>query len=298
MFGQFVVGPPGSGKTTYCAGMHQFLSAIGRQPIVVNLDPANTDMNYPCTINIAEIVGLEVVMEELQLGPNGGMIYCIEYLEKNLDWLHDKLKAFMTTDYYLLFDCPGQVELFTHHDSIRNILQQLQKWGLRLTVVHLVDSYYCSEPALFISAVFVSLSTMVKLECPHVNVLSKTDLIEKHGELAFEPEFYSELIDLPRLLDAMHHRSNRTSSKRFAKLNARMAEIIEDYSLVSFTMLSVEDKHSMYNVLKVVDKSNGYCLNQLSDSMEASLAAVGTPGGDWQYEQMGQIQEKYVQNWQ
>jgi hypothetical protein len=29
---------------------------------------------------------------------------------------------------YLLFDFPGQVELFTHHQSCRNILHQLQKW--------------------------------------------------------------------------------------------------------------------------------------------------------------------------
>ena len=30
VFGQVVVGPPGSGKTTYCNGMSQFLSLIGR----------------------------------------------------------------------------------------------------------------------------------------------------------------------------------------------------------------------------------------------------------------------------
>ena len=30
MFGQLVIGPPGSGKSTYCTGMHEFLSGIGR----------------------------------------------------------------------------------------------------------------------------------------------------------------------------------------------------------------------------------------------------------------------------
>jgi hypothetical protein len=33
-------------------------------------------------------------MEHLKLGPNGGLIYCMEYIEKNLDWLRKKLKPF------------------------------------------------------------------------------------------------------------------------------------------------------------------------------------------------------------
>ena len=41
MFGQLVIGPPGSGKSTYCHGLHQFLNGVERKTIVVNLDPAN-----------------------------------------------------------------------------------------------------------------------------------------------------------------------------------------------------------------------------------------------------------------
>jgi GPN-loop GTPase len=46
-------------------------------------------------------------MDSFGLGPNGGIIYCLEYLEQNLDWLQEKLDA--VGDKYVIFDFPGQV---------------------------------------------------------------------------------------------------------------------------------------------------------------------------------------------
>lgn len=49
--------------------------------------------------------------------------------------------------------------------------------------MHLVDSHYCADPAKFISVLCTSLSTMLHVELPHVNVLSKMDLMEQYGKL-------------------------------------------------------------------------------------------------------------------
>jgi hypothetical protein len=46
-FAQMVLGPPGSGKTTYCNGMQQFLQQNGRDTVIVNMDPANEHLPYP-----------------------------------------------------------------------------------------------------------------------------------------------------------------------------------------------------------------------------------------------------------
>lgn len=53
----------------------------------------------------------------------------------------------------------------------------------QLAAVHLVDSHYCTDPGKFISVLCTSLSTMLHVELPHVNVLSKMDLIEQYGKL-------------------------------------------------------------------------------------------------------------------
>lgn len=106
------------------------MGAIGRQCSVVNLDPANDRTNYPCALDIRSLVTLEEIMADDRLGPNGGILYALEELEHNFEWFENGLKEL--GDDYILFDCPGQVELYTHHASLRNIFYRLQKLGYRV----------------------------------------------------------------------------------------------------------------------------------------------------------------------
>ena len=73
---------------------------------------------------------IEEIMQDDKLGPNGGILYALEELEHNFEWLEEGLKEF--SEDYILFDCPGQVELYTHHNSLRNIFYKLQKLGFRV----------------------------------------------------------------------------------------------------------------------------------------------------------------------
>ncbi|KAK9828826.1 hypothetical protein WJX72_002276 [[Myrmecia] bisecta] len=260
-FGQLVIGPPGSGKTTYCNGMQQYLTLTGRKVAVINLDPANDALPYECAVDIGELVSLEAVQNELKLGPNGGLIYCMDYLESNLDWLWDKLQPLEKDGYYFLFDCPGQVELFTLHSNLKHIVEQLTgKRSYRLAAVHLVDAHLCSDPAKYISALLLSLSTMLHLELPHINVLSKMDLIEAYGQLDFNLDYYTEVQDLSKLVD---HMGDDLFSRRFQKLSRGLCEVVEDFALLHFVPLAIEDTDSVKNVVALVDKSNGYVFSNM-----------------------------------
>ena len=47
-------------------------------------------------VDVRDLISLEEVMKELGLGPNGGLLYCMEYLEENLDeWLSEALEVYM-----------------------------------------------------------------------------------------------------------------------------------------------------------------------------------------------------------
>ncbi|KAJ5120812.1 uncharacterized protein N7515_010200 [Penicillium bovifimosum] len=255
-FAQLVIGPPGAGKSTYCNGMHQFLGAIGRKCSVINLDPANDATSYPCALDVRDLVTLEDIMEEDKLGPNGGVLYALEELEANFDWLENGLKEL--GEDYLLFDCPGQVELFTHHSSLRNIFFKLQKMGIRLIVIHLVDSYTLTLPSMYISALLLSLRAMLQLDLPHLNVLTKIDNLANYAPLPFNLDFYTEVQDLSYLLPELENESSRFSHEKFGALNQTIIDLVEEFGLVGFETLAVEDKKSMMSLLHSIDRASGY----------------------------------------
>jgi len=233
--------------------MAEYLRQLNRKVAIVNLDPGNDCLTSAVSIDIFKLITVDDVMENCGLGPNGALVYCMEYLEKNIDWLFTEIAKF--PDHYFLFDFPGQVELYTHHDSVRNILKQLESFGFRLCCVHLVDSHYCSDAGKFISILLTSLTSMLQVELPQVNILSKIDLAEQYGKLQFGLDFYTEVLDLDYLLDAINA---DPFMKKFRKFNASLIDVIENYSLVRFFPLSVSNMETMKKVRAEIDKANGY----------------------------------------
>ncbi|KAI5453419.1 hypothetical protein NCC49_005898 [Naganishia albida] len=299
-FGQLVTGPPGAGKSTYCHGMHQFLTALDRPVHIINLDPAVENPPYPCAINITDLISLQEIMDEHSLGPNGAMLYAMEYLEANIDWLEQELQKLVEEEErgscYIIIDTPGQVELWTNHDSLKRIVAKLIKADYRLAAVHLSDAHYVTDASKYISVLLLALRAMLQLEIPHVNVLSKMDLITQYGELPFNLEYYTEVQDLSYLESSLE---TERSGKKFAALNRAICGLIEDYSLVSFETLAVEDKHSMLKLLRLLDRVVGYAYiprpKAGSTSTEDALGAYPLPQltgvGD-----VRDVQEKWVDN--
>jgi hypothetical protein len=55
------------------------------------LDPANENITYDAAFDVRELVSVEEVMEREELGPNGGVLWAMEELEANFEWLEEHL---------------------------------------------------------------------------------------------------------------------------------------------------------------------------------------------------------------
>jgi len=248
-----VVGPPGSGKSSYCVAMKELLLSLNRKPVLISLDPANDIEDPSVDISLQKLIQVSEVMETQNLGPNGALVFCMEMLEKNLNWLLNQMAAF--PEAYFIFDLPGQAELYTHHTMVRDLLDRLDKEGLQLCSVFLCETHLANDPGKYISATMLALSSMLQLSTPHVNLLSKIDLMDKYDSYQMPLNFYTDVLDLDYLID---HMEDSPWNRKYRKLHTALAELVTSYSLVSFLPVTVNKRESLLSVLKEIDKANGY----------------------------------------
>lgn len=214
-------------------------------------------------------------MEEMSLGPNGGLIYCFEFLLENLDFLTDPLEE-VTNEYLIVFDMPGQIELYTHVPILPNLVKTLMRGSLNINMcaAYLLESTFIIDRPKFFAGTLSAMSAMLMLEMPHVNILSKMDLVK--GQVAKR--------DLKRFLnpdaDLVEDDPSRKARKEggskgkqdhdpasvenvmtgssFHKLNRAVAQLIDDFSMVSFLKLDAQDEDSVGAVLSYIDDAIQY----------------------------------------
>ncbi|GAQ41574.1 ATP binding protein [Aspergillus tubingensis] len=270
-YGVLVMGPAGAGKTTFCSSIIQHLQNTRRSCFYVNLDPAAETFNYEPDLDIRELITLEDVMEELGLGPNGGLIYCFEFLLQNLEFLSEALDP-LSEEYLIIFDMPGQIELYTHIPLLPSLVQFLSRQGplnISLCAAYLLESTFVVDKAKFFAGTLSAMSAMLMLEMPHVNILSKMDQVKdmvSRKELkqftnvdvnnllgsAGDDEESSVVTGDPSSKDAM------LSGGSFQQLNRAVGQLIDDFSMVSFLKLDVQDEDSVAAVLSHIDDAIQY----------------------------------------
>ena len=113
---------------------------------------------------------------------------------------------------------------------------------------------------------------MLQMDLPCLHVLSKIDNLHLYPDLPFNLDFYTEVQSLTYLLPflereqaagpgavrAQAQQAGHGARSKFAALNEAIVDLVEDFALVGFETLAVEDKQSMTVLLRAIDRASGF----------------------------------------
>jgi GTPase SAR1 family protein len=249
--GQLIMGPAGAGKSTYCNALQQHCVNANRTVHIANLDPAAEVFNYTASIDIRDLITVDDVMEEFGFGPNGALVYSMEYLMSHSEWLIEALDDF--DDDYVIFDLPGQIELYSHINVMVRLVKLLESLGYRMCAVYLLDSHFLEDPAKFVSGTLQALSAMIHISLPHINVITKMDLLPEGADESKQYKKFFET-DSGALLQAM----KKNNPPRFHQLACAITDVIDEYNMVEFLPLNVTNEDSIATVLQHIDHAIQY----------------------------------------
>eukprot|EP00756_Hemistasia_phaeocysticola_P064412 Hpha_TRINITY_DN7775_c0_g1::TRINITY_DN7775_c0_g1_i2::g.85336::m.85336/K06883/K06883; uncharacterized protein len=265
-----VLGPAGSGKSTFCKVIQDYGDNVGRLVHVMNLDPACEEFYYRPSADVRELTTVDEVAEENALGPNGGLVYAMEHLLENPEWFEETLGDF--SEDYLLVDLPGQMELFTHIGVLPGIARLLEAKGYKVAIAYLMDSsVVLSDTAKYIAGTLAAVSAMLTIEMPQVNILTKMDLTRR---VEGSEEALSDLLDcdLDKILVDPSRRNQVPG--RLLGLSAALAEMLVEFPVSGYRALDITRVESIANCLLEIDRLVEY--EEDDDIIEKRRQAVDT----------------------
>ncbi|WUR02540.1 GPN-Loop GTPase 2 [Vairimorpha necatrix] len=248
---EIVIGPPGSGKSTYV--QQKALDIKHRSPFLINLDPGNIhtglyDYNISTTTKEYQIKN--------QKGPNGSTKDILHDFVMDIeDFYYTHLES---NEDYLIFDLPGQVEFFIAGGSLSTLVNFLTKKDINVVIVNLIDLVFFNT-ALISSYLFTYIS-IYRMEVPFLCVISKCDKY-----LDYDMNYSLEDISNLTVLDVLN------PEKKFEKI---ATEFLKDYFVYNFQILNYNDKNSKLILQLNIDKCSGYCFTDEFDTNESYLKDI------------------------
>ncbi|MBM3291915.1 hypothetical protein FJY84_04475 [Candidatus Bathyarchaeota archaeon] len=171
----FIVGTAASGKSNLTAAFSRWLEMQREDVMSVNLDPGAISLPYAANVNVRDYIKVEQVMEEYNLGPNGGLMVACDLMAGVIDNLSQDIEDF--TPDICLVDTPGQMELFAFRNLGAAIAEKLT--DAEKGLVYLFDSAFCRDPLNYVMNMFLASAINTRFQLPQFQVLSKIDLLKE-----------------------------------------------------------------------------------------------------------------------
>ncbi|MCE8425248.1 MAG: ATP/GTP-binding protein [Candidatus Methanoperedens sp.] len=173
MINLYFIGSAGSGKSSLTGAYAGWMENQGYDAITVNLDPGIENAPYVPYVDIREWINLRDIMNEYGVGPNGAQIIAADMLALNINEMKEIIES--SESEYVIFDTPGQMELFVLRQSGKVLVDS---FGSDNSILgFLFDPIISRTPNGFISLLLQAASIQVRFNTPFISILTKSDLL-------------------------------------------------------------------------------------------------------------------------
>ena len=169
----FILGTAGAGKSLMTHVLKDHLVGNEWDVVTVNLDPGAESLPYDPDVDVRNSVNLHELMDKYDLGPNGGLVLAADMIASKAPELLDEISDFNAD--YVIFDTPGQMELFAYRPSGPFLVKQIGAADSAL--LFLFDSWLMGDAANFLSLMLLASSVKLRFGIPFLPILSKVDLV-------------------------------------------------------------------------------------------------------------------------
>ena len=176
IFTLFVVGPAGSGKSSFVAAFAEWIDRYEIPYLTVNLDPAAEYTPYTPDVDVRAYVTAREVMDEYKLGPNGAIIASVDLMLNFVGSIREEVEE-SASEGYVIFDTPGQMEIFAFRKTGAEVIKELA--SERAGIAFIVDAALSKSPSAFISQLFLASSVYYRFKMPQFNIFNKVDLLNE-----------------------------------------------------------------------------------------------------------------------
>ncbi|KAI8849427.1 hypothetical protein BC829DRAFT_361960 [Chytridium lagenaria] len=185
-----VIGMAGSGKTTFMQRLNSKIHTEKKKPYVVNLDPAVANLPFGANIDIKDTVNYKEVMKQYTLGPNGAILTSLNLFTTKFDQVLEILAKRAEKLDYILFDTPGQIEIFTWSAS-GAIITDTVAATYPTCIAYVIDTPRSVSPVTFMSNMLYAVSILYKTRLPFILVFNKTDVASHEFAIEWMTDFES-----------------------------------------------------------------------------------------------------------
>lgn len=172
-----VLGMAGSGKTNFVRRLDSHLHVRKVPHHVINLDPAVQDVPFLPYIDIRDTVNYKEVMKQYGLGPNGGIVTSLNLFSTMFNDVMTLIEKKENELEYVIFDTPGQIEVFNWSASGPIIAGALASTYPTI-IVYVLDVVRSTNPQTFMSNMLYACSILYKYKLPFIIAMNKIDIVD------------------------------------------------------------------------------------------------------------------------